>query len=70
VNIVEHILGLDDPSGNWYLWWSGFGGRVVLGGGFIAAYFRRHNCHEPWCWRLGKHPKDQYVYCSKHHPDI
>jgi hypothetical protein len=68
---LAHVLGLDDASGGWYLWWSGFGGRIVLGGGFLATYLRQHNCHESRCWRLGKHHIEgtPYVVCRKHHPD-
>jgi hypothetical protein len=44
---------------------------MVMGGSLMATYLRHHNCHETWCWRLGKHPIEgtPYVVCRKHHPD-
>jgi hypothetical protein len=33
---------------------------------------RKVNCHEPWCWRIGRHPVDgtPYIACHKHHPGL
>ena len=65
------LLGLTDPSGPAYLWWSGFGADLQIFAA-LAVFLRRHNCHEPGCWRLGRHPIDgtPYVVCRRHHPDI
>jgi hypothetical protein len=65
---LAHILGLDDPSGYWYLWWSGFGGRFTLGGALIVTYVRHHNCHERGCWRLGHCDESGKPVCRHHHP--
>ena len=62
------------PSGSqWYNWWSGPGsdlGELTIVGGMVAVY-RKHNCHSPWCWRLGHHTlADGTPICRKHHPDL
>jgi hypothetical protein len=71
VRLLVHILGLDDPSGAWYLWWSGPGADLGMLAA-VGAYFRHVNCHEPGCWRLGRHPVDgtPFKVCRVHHPDI
>jgi hypothetical protein len=68
---VAHHLGLDNGSGGWYLFWSGFGSDLGYLAGF-GALFRVVNCHEPGCWRVGKHLHGGGVYrfCAKHHPDV
>lgn len=71
VRFLAHILGLDNASGGWYLWWSGFGADV----GLLAAsvtYARHANCHEHHCWRLGKYHVEgtPYRVCRQHHPDM
>lgn len=64
---LAHITGIDNPSGRWYLFWSGFGGRVTFLG-FAAAVWHRHNCHAPGCPRIGKHVVNGTPWCSRHHP--
>lgn len=69
VRLIAHILGLDDASGHWYLWWSGIGADLGLIGGAIALY-RRHNCEVQRCWRIGKHATAAgHHLCRRHHPD-
>lgn len=70
VNVLYHLMGLDNPSGAWYLFWSGFGGHVVVFLGVVSAFWKRWNCHESGCWRLGKHPYGNFMFCRKHHPEI
>lgn len=65
---VAHLLGLDNASGAWYLFWSGFFGDITIIGGVITLY-HKHNCHAPRCWRIGKHQLDGTPYCTKHHPE-
>lgn len=69
---IGHILGLDDPSGPWYLAWSGFVGDLsylsVLGAGIVVI--RKHQCHVKRCWRAGRHSAGQFVVCRKHHPTL
>lgn len=71
---LAHILGLDNLSGPWYGFWSGIGsdlGELAITG-TLAASVRRHNCHIPRCWRLGRFPVTfagrPYVVCGRHHP--
>lgn len=45
--VLFHVLGLDDASGPWYLFWSGFGSDAsklaILGG--LAHMWRHHLRH-------------------------
>jgi hypothetical protein len=68
-----HLLGFDYglPYGHVipYNVWSGFGsdvGQVTLLGALAGAY-RKHNCHERRCWRIGRHVVDGSPWCDKHH---
>ena len=73
--MIGHLLGLDNASGPWYLFWSGFGSDLseVAGLGLVVYMFwRKHNCHEPGCWRIGAHsyrdPEGhEHVHCRRHH---
>jgi hypothetical protein len=64
---LAHILGLDNPAGGWYLWHSGIEGNLgMLGAAYVLI--RKHNCHQPRCWRVGRHTNDGKQYrCAKHH---
>lgn len=67
-----HVLGVDDLSGRWYGFWSGFGsdiGELAIVGA-LAGMVRQHNCEVHRCWRLGRHvtAAGQRV-CRRHHPD-
>lgn len=67
MKLLLHILGVDDPSGRWYLWWSGSGADLS----YLAVFgtlIRRHNCHVRGCWRLGKHPlpDSSWLVCRRH----
>lgn len=67
---IGHILGLDDASGPWYLFWSGICGDLSLFGAALVIV-RKHNCHVKSCPRIGRHPVEgtTYVVCRHHHPD-
>jgi hypothetical protein len=72
-NWLYHIFGIKG-TGAAYSFWSGAGsdwGQVTVLGGAVLLY-RKHNCHERRCWRIGKHPIDgsPYIVCRKHHPDV
>lgn len=58
-------------SGNGYQFWSGIAGATGIFAVFVIAY-KRINCHEPWCWRIGRHHVEgtPYVTCHKHHPGL
>jgi len=74
---LPHVLGLDNGSGCWYLWWSGPGsdlGEFAIVGALFAHY-RRLTCHvnQPrFCWRPGVHPVagSPFRTCRKHHPTV
>lgn len=70
MNLLLHVLGVDNVSGRWYGFWSGFGGDISI----LAAplvLLRRHNCHTRGCWRIGRHPVEgtAFLVCRRHHPD-
>jgi hypothetical protein len=80
--VFDHWLGvhtgtLNEP-GPYYGFWSGFGSDLeefgILGaiGAAIYSLFRKYNCHEPGCWRIGNHPAagGQFNLCYRHHPDF
>ena len=49
---LAHLLGLDNASGHWYLWWSGFASDISEFA-IIGAVWHGLNCHEDGCWRVG-----------------
>lgn len=67
-----HVLGVDNLSGRWYGFWSGFGSDVGEAGivAALAAQVRRHNCHVRGCWRVGRHQvgTTSWIVCGRHHP--
>lgn len=70
---LSHWAGLDNGSGAVYLFYSGFAGFILslsVVGGLVTLY-RKHECHQNRCWRIGKHPAANgvLVLCRKHHPD-
>jgi hypothetical protein len=70
---IGHWMGIDNGSGPWYLFWSGFGanlGELAIVAGLVSLYLR-HNCHVKGCWRIGRHPVEgtTWVVCRKHHPE-
>lgn len=58
-------------DGQWYAFWSSFGGDLAYLGIFVVLY-RKINCHTQGCWRIGHHRIDgtPFTVCRKHHPDI
>lgn len=68
-----HVLGLDNASGPFYLWWSGSGadlGELAIVGGLVTVA-RKHNCHVKRCMRVGRYPVEGtvFVVCRRHHPE-
>jgi len=52
----------------WYGWWSGLGsclGEFAI----VGVIWRKFNCHEKGCYRVGLHHShsDPYILCRKHH---
>lgn len=73
-----HVLGVDNVSGEWYGFWSGFGGDLTLIASVLAApiiLWRKHDCDARRCPRLARHdfkdPETGTVQhlCRKHHPE-
>lgn len=62
MHLLEHILGLDSPEGDWYLFWSGFGADLAYVAA-IGTFWRRHICRERGCWRFAHHGTRT---CHKH----
>lgn len=69
MHLLQHILGLDDAAGRWYLWWSGVGADLGIVGAVYGLY-RRHNCEIHRCPRFGRHVTAAGArLCRRHHPD-
>lgn len=75
MNAIAHFFGLDNGSGALYLFWSGVAGDAALVAWMpvVWAIARRHNCHTPGCWRIGRFPfsdadNTQWHFCKTHHP--
>jgi hypothetical protein len=75
---LQVYTGTVNEPGQYYAFWSGFGSDLaefgILGAAAAAVYhlFKRWNCHEPGCWRIGTHPAagGQFNLCYHHHPDF
>lgn len=75
---VEVHTGTVNEAGPYYGFWSGFGSDLgeltLIGAVFAGIYgaYRKVNCHDPECWRIGKHPTEggTFVFCHHHHPDL
>lgn len=68
MHLLLRLLGVDDLSGPWYGFWSGFGSDLAYIG-IIWALVKRHNCHVRWCWRIGLYPAGEFRVCRRHHPE-
>jgi hypothetical protein len=69
---LAQLLGLNDPSGRAYAWWSGAGsdlGELAILGG-MAGIYRRHQCHVRRCWRIARQQVEGTTWhvCHRHHP--
>ncbi|MGN6607954.1 MAG: hypothetical protein ACTHMS_13205 [Jatrophihabitans sp.] len=62
---LVHLLGLDSANGRTYLFWSGFGGDLPMFAGVTVAW-RRFNCHQQGCWRVGLHHGAGPHLCARH----
>lgn len=70
---LPHVLGIDDVSGRWYAFWSGFAGileRLIELAVIAFILLRHHNCHVARCWRIGRHQVDgtSFTVCRRHSP--
>lgn len=72
ISFLAHMLGIDDPTGRWYAFWSGFGSDLqefAILGAMVAGY-RKINCHYKGCPRIGRFPAIEgqgWHYCKVHH---
>jgi hypothetical protein len=52
-----------------YNFFSGAGSDItelaIVGG--ILGMYHKHNCHDPGCWRIGRHSVDGTPWCNRHH---
>jgi hypothetical protein len=65
-----HFWGIDTQQSDNYDFMSGPGPVWVsaLGLSTIITGMAHHvNCHEPGCWRIGKHKVDGTPWCNRHH---
>lgn len=71
MHLLQHFLGLDDPSGTAYLWWSGVGSdlpQLAIFGALLGVY-RKHQCEARRCLRLGRHKTAAgHCVCHRHSP--
>lgn len=68
---ILHFFGVTNGSGEPYLAWSGAGSDLAYLSVFALAY-RRLNCHQDGCKRIGLHKVEgtPYTTCRRHHPAI
>lgn len=74
---LQHWLavhtGTDNEASPYYGFFSGSGADIseaaIFGtvAGVVAGAFRKHNCHEKGCPRIGRHTVDGSPWCDKHH---
>lgn len=74
VRTLSHVMGTDDPSGFFYLWWSGFFPDILIFVGGLA-WLRHHRCEKDDCRykylplrRFAFHHYQDHLLCGKHHP--
>lgn len=61
--------GTSNEASTYYAFWSGFGSDIselAIVGAVLGGY-RKHNCHERRCWRIGRHVVDGTPWCNRHH---
>jgi hypothetical protein len=67
---VLHFLGWDGQTSDNYAAWSGSVPAVFTLVGLstiISGIWHGLNCHEPGCWRYGRHKVDGTPWCNVHH---
>jgi hypothetical protein len=72
MHLILKVLGVDDLTGPWYGFWSGFGSDLTEFAliGVLAGVIRSHNCEVHGCWRLGRHATAAGTkVCRRHHPE-
>jgi hypothetical protein len=67
---VLHFLGWDGQTSDNYAAWSGSVPAMFTLIGLstiISGIWHGLNCHEPGCWRYGRHKVDGTPWCNAHH---
>ena len=73
---VVHVFGGDNPNSVQYLLGSGGFGTFLIPNitslGILGVVYRKINCHEPGCWRIGHLAVEGTPYhsCHRHHTEI
>jgi hypothetical protein len=65
-----HFFGIDTQQSDNYDFFSGSGPVFVALIGFSSLFggLAHHvNCHEPGCWRIGRHKIGGTPWCNVHH---
>jgi hypothetical protein len=67
-DFLARVLGLDNLSGPWYGFWSGFGSDLTEFAllGVVIKALMHFNCAEKGCWRVGKHSVGGTKYRTCH----
>lgn len=68
---LMHAFGLDNLAGPVYGFWSGAGSDIseLAIVGAVLGMFKRHNCHQRRCWRIGRHAVNGSPWCDRHHQE-
>ena len=67
---IRHALGIDTQQSMAYDFVSGSGPMFVTIIGYstiITGFWHHVNCHEPGCWRFGRHKVNGTPWCNRHH---
>src|SRR5215469_1142821 len=69
---IVHLAHGDNQATALYGFGSGLGPMIetaILGGGIAGTMWHNWNCHDPLCWRIGRHKVNGTPYCNRHHAD-
>jgi hypothetical protein len=67
---MAHGIGVDTQQSQEYDFVSGVGPMIIAAIGYIsliAAGWHALNCHQPGCWRVGRHKVGGTPWCNRHH---
>jgi hypothetical protein len=68
--VILHFLGWDGQTSDNYAAWSGSVPALISAVGLstlITGMWSHVNCHEPGCFRIGKHKVSGTPWCTVHH---
>lgn len=66
---IGYVLGFLRVPSAWNYFWGGFGSSLSELAIPFAAYgfWKKHNCHEHHCPRIGRHIVNGTPWCNHHH---